>query len=158
MKLMVKVWSAIAIVMSFSLSACSEKETPEAQIRRAVSEAATAAEEKNPAALRAMLSDKYSDTEGRDKKTVEGILRVYFLRNQSLHLFTRTGAVTFPETHKAQAVVYVGMAAQPVSSAQELDRLRADLYRFEMTFIKEGDEWRVAGAEWRPAELGDFVH
>jgi hypothetical protein len=150
-------WKVVVAALLL-LSACAKKETPEAQIRKTISQAAAAAEERNSAAVRAMVSDKYADAQGRDKKAVEGILRVYFLGNQSLHLFTRTGSVTFPEKHKALAVVYVGMAAQPVATAAELAQLRADLYRFELTFVNDGGTWRVAAAEWRPAELGDFVH
>ncbi|HKQ30369.1 MAG TPA: hypothetical protein VJS66_03695 [Burkholderiales bacterium] len=148
----------VAAMVLVLLSGCGKKETPETQVRRTVSEAAAAAEKKDSATLRATVSDKYTDTQGRDKKTVEGILRAYFLRNASLHLFTRTSSVTFPEKEKALATVYVGMAAQPVPSAEALERLRADLYRFDLTFVREGDAWRVVGAEWRPAELGDFVH
>jgi len=153
-----KTWNAAVLAALVLLCACGKKETPEAQVRRTISEAAAAAEKKDSAALRATVSDKYTDSQGRDKKTVEGILRVYFLRNASLHLFTRTSSVTFPEKEKSVVVVYVGMAAQPVPSAEALEQLRADLYRFDLTFVREGDAWHVASAEWRPAELGDFVH
>src|SRR5688572_13805966 len=80
------VWNAAGLVVLILLSACGKKETPEAQVRRTVSEAAAAAEKKDWVALRTLVSDKYADSQGRDKKTVEGILRVYFLRNASLHL------------------------------------------------------------------------
>jgi hypothetical protein len=153
-----KTWKTAALILLLCATACGKSITPEAQIRARISAAAAAAEKKEHATLRAMVSDKYSDAQGQDKRAVEGMLRIYFLRNESLHLFTRTRSVEFPEKDKATAVVYVAMAAQPVSNAQELERLRADLYRFEMTFVKEEKEWRVARADWRPAELGDFVH
>lgn len=152
------IWKSIVVLILLCTVACGKTETPEAQIRALMSAAAAAAEKKEVATLRAMVSDKYSDAQGQDKRGVEGVLRIYFLRNESLNLFTRTASVAFPEKDKAVAVVYVGMAAQPVATAQELERLRADLYRFEMTFAKEEKTWRVARAEWRPAELGDFIH
>jgi hypothetical protein len=39
---------------------------------------------------------------------------------------------------------------------QELERLRADLHRFEITLASENKEWKVVRAEWRRAEPGDF--
>lgn len=61
------------------------------------------------------------------------------------------------EPAQAQAVVLVAMAGQPISGAQELERLRADLHRFEITLARENKEWKVIHAEWRRAEPGDFL-
>ena len=49
------------------------------------------------------------------------------------------------------------MAGQPFSGARELERLRADLHRFEITLASENKEWKVIRAEWRRAEPGDFL-
>ena len=43
-----------------------------------------------------------------------------------------------------------------VAGAEELERLRADLHRFEITLAGENKEWKVIRAEWRRAEPGDF--
>jgi hypothetical protein len=156
-----KTWSIVVLAVLVAISACGKKETPETpetQVRRTVTEAAAAAERKDAAALRALVSDSYADTQGRDKKTVDGIVRVYFLRSQSLHLFTHTTSVEFPDKNKASVVVYVGMAAQPVPNVETLERLRADLYRFELVFENQRNAWRVIAAEWRSAEIADFIH
>jgi len=147
----------VLLAALFTLIACRNAATPEAQVRATISQAEVAAEKKEVATLRGMVADSYADAEGHDKRAVEGVLRYYFLRNQSIHLVTRISSVTLPQKDRAFAVVYVGMAAQPVADVSELERLRADLFRFELEFAKENDDWRVLRAQWRRADLTDFV-
>ncbi len=140
-------------------AACSAHEpaSPEAQLRALFAQAEEAAERKDIAVLRRLLSERYTDALGNDRRAVEGILRVQFVRNQSIHLFTRVATIALPAPGRAQATVYVAMAGWPITKADELVRLRADLYRFVFFLEKEGRDWRVLRAEWRPAELGDFL-
>jgi hypothetical protein len=58
---------------------------------------------------------------------------------------------------RAQTVVLVAMAGQPIPGVQEIERLRADLHRFEITLANENKEWKAIRVEWRQAELGDFL-
>lgn len=126
-------------------------------MRALIEQAAAAAGQRNSAALRALISERYADSEGHDKRSLEGILRFYFLRNESVHLLTHIRSVALPARERAQAVVYVGMAGQPVREAGELERLRADLFRFDLEFGLEAGEWRLQRAGWRRAEFADFV-
>ncbi len=140
------------------LGACSsQRDTPEEQVRALLKRGEAAAEKKETAVLRQLISDKYSDSQGQDKKSIEALLRFYFLRHESIHLLTRVQSVTFMEPIRAQTVILVAMAAQPIGGVQELQRLRADLYRFELTFVNDSKEWKLVRAEWRPSELNDFL-
>lgn len=150
--------NALVIVCLLPLFSCSPaRDSPEAQVRALFARAETAAEQKDLGALRPMISDQYADAEGQDKKAIEAVLRFYFLRNQSIHLFTRIQSIEFPQPSRATAVVLVAMAGQPIKTGQELERLHADLNRFEITLTREDREWKVIGAEWRRAEPGDFL-
>jgi len=146
-----------ALIVSLMISCSSEPGTPEAQVRALLKQGESAAEKKEGKVLRELISEKYSDSEGQDKKAVEAILRYYFLRNESIHLFTRVRSIAFPESSRAQAVVLVAMAGQPIPDAHQLERLHADLYRFEITLARENREWKVIRAEWRRAEFSDFL-
>ena len=88
---------------------------------------------------------------------MENLLRLQFLRNESLRLFARIQSVSLPQPDRAQAVVLVAMAGVPIASVQELATLRADLHRFEIDFVLEGKQWRVQRAVWRRAEVGEFL-
>jgi hypothetical protein len=144
-------------VAAFTGACSSERDSPEAQVRALLAQGEAAAEKKETAALRQMISEKYSDSQGRDKKAVDAVLRYYFLRNQSIHLLTRIRQIDFPQPDLAQADVMVAMAGQPISGAEELERLRADLHRFEISLARENGEWKVMRAEWRRAEFADFL-
>jgi hypothetical protein len=144
-------------VASFSGACSSGRDSPEAQVRALLAQGEAAAEKKESGVLRQLISEKYSDSQGQDKKAVEAMLRYYFLRNQSIHLFTRIRQINFPQPDSAQADVMVAMAGQPISDAEELERLRADLHRFEITLARENGEWKVMRAEWRRAEFADFL-
>ncbi|MHB1142431.1 MAG: hypothetical protein ACYC1T_11850 [Sulfuricaulis sp.] len=153
-------WPLLIFLLSvaFFTGACSsERDSPETQVRALLAQGETAAEKKESAVLRQMVSEKYADSQGQDKKAVEAMLRFYFLRNQSIHLFTRIRQISFPQPDLAQADVMVAMAGQPISDAEELERLRADLHRFEITLARENGEWKVTRAEWRRAEFADFL-
>lgn len=126
-------------------------------MRALLKKAEAAAEAKNLSVLQQLVSNNYTDSEGQDKRTIEAILRYYFLRNESIYLLTRVQAITFPEPSRAQAVVLVAMAGEPIPGVQEVERLRADLHRFEITLVNENKEWKAIRVEWRQAEPGDFL-
>lgn len=148
----------IFLTVLLSVAACSPgKDSPETQVRALIAQAELAAEKKDSGALRRLVSEKYSDNQGQDKKAIEAILRYYFLRNEKIHLLTRIQQISFPQSDMAQAIVMVAMAGQPISAAEELERARADLHRFEIILAREKAEWRVIRVEWRRAELTDFL-
>lgn len=134
------------------------REPAEQRIRTLLAEAEQAAEKKDIAALRRLISERYRDPDGNDRRTVDGLLRLYFLRNESIHLFTRISEVNVTPPDRAQAVVFVAMTARPVLNAEELAERQADLHRFELTLAEEQGQWRVLQAVWRRAELSDWVY
>lgn len=138
------------------VSCTSAEESPEAQVRALLKRGEAAAEKKQAGELRKMISEKYSDSQGQDKRAIEAILRYYFLRNESIHLLMRIQSIAIPQPAQAQAIVLVAMAGQAISSPREFERLSADLHRFEITLASENKEWKVIRAEWRRAEPGDF--
>src|SRR3989344_7533838 len=144
-------------VTAFNSACSSGQDNPEAQGRALMAQGEAAAEKKESGVLRQMISEKYADSQGQDKKTVEAILRYYFLRNESIHLLTRIRQISFPRPDVAQVDVMVAMAGQPIADAGQLERLRADLHRFEITLADENKEWKATRAEWRRAEFADFL-
>jgi hypothetical protein len=153
-------WPALIFLLSVTsfTGACSSgRDSPEAQVRALLVQGEAAAEKKESGVLRQLISEKYSDSQGQDKKAVEAVLRFYFLRNQSIHLFTRIRQISLPQPDLAQADLMVAMAGQPITDTEQLERLRADLHHFEITLARENGEWKVTRAEWRRAEFADFL-
>jgi hypothetical protein len=149
---------AVVLIVTTLLAACrSERDTPEAQVRAFIHSAATAVEQKQLGTLRDMVSERYADEQGLDKRGVENLLRLQFLRNERLHLYTRIQSVTLPQPGRAHAVVLVAMAGVPITSEADLPALRADLHRFEIDFAREDKTWRAQRATWRRVEPGEFL-
>jgi len=109
--------------------------------------------------LKQLISEAYSDERGQDRQALVGLLTFYFLRNESIHLLTRVQSIAFPEPARADATVFVAMAGTPIIAAEELARIRADLYRFDFSLSDEGggdSDWKVSRAAWRRATADDF--
>ncbi|MBE2295370.1 MAG: hypothetical protein IAF00_10470 [Phycisphaerales bacterium] len=145
-------------VVLLLMTACSgPADSPETEIRQFIARAQTAAEERNIGDLRTVIADNYSDSEGRDHKAVEQLMRLYILRNQSVHLFVRIRDIVLTGPDHAMASIAVAMAARPMNSADQLIDLNADLYRFDLELTRQAkNDWRVLRASWERAKLDDF--
>jgi hypothetical protein len=151
--------SAALLTLCILLPACAEKPRgPEAQLRATVAAAERAAEAKNLGAVKALISQRYADDRGQDRKAIEGILTLTFLRNQTIYLLTRVDSIELPEPKRAQLRVFVAMAGGPLSGAADLLRMRANLYRFDLDLEEEEEgDWKLTSADWRPAKPEDFL-
>jgi len=148
----------LGLVAALLLPGCrGERTNPEAEVRALINSAVTAAEQKSIGTLKDIISEKYADEQGQNKRAIENLLRLHFLRNETVHLYAHIQSVTLPQPERAQASVLVAMAGVPIASAQALPALRADLHRFEIDFARENKTWRVQRAAWQRAELGEFL-
>jgi hypothetical protein len=148
----------LGLVVVVLLTGCRGARTsPEEQVRALIQSATAAAEQKQIGALRDLISERYADDQGQNKRAIEALLRLHFLRNENLHLYAHIKSVTLPHPDRAQATVLVAMAGVPMVSAQDLPSVRADLHHFEIEFAREDKTWRVQRAAWRRAELSEFL-
>lgn len=148
----------LGLVVAMLLPGCrGERASPEAEVRALINNAVTAAQQKSIGTLKDSISEKYADEQGQNKRAVENLLRLHFLRNETVYLYAHIQSVTLPQPERAQATVLVAMAGVPIASAQALPALRADLHRFEIDVVRENKTWRVQRAAWRRAELGEFL-
>lgn len=150
---------SVALLAVLTVACSSRKsESPEDQIRALVAKGEKAAEEKDLATLKDLLSDAYKDEEGNKKPEIMKILAFHLLRNASIHLLTRIRSIEFPEPKNAKATVFVAMAGGgALTNLDDLMRYSADLYRVDFTAADEGSAaWKVTSAKWRPADMNDF--
>ena len=126
--------------------------TPEDEIRAWIERGELAAEEKDRRELLSMISPNYADGRGNDLEQVGNMLRIYFLRQQSVSLLTTIDDIAVSGGTAALANITVGMAGS-TGGALGFD---ADVYHFELELEKPDDEWQLIGARWAP--LGREVH
>jgi len=148
----------MAWTLALLVTACGgDPDSPETEIRAFVASAQAAAEERNARELRSMIAEDYIDVQGHDHKAIERLIRLYIFRNQSINVFTRIQTIEFPEPERALVIVMAALAGRPVTSADELAGLNADLYRFNLELIRRGrEDWQVQHAAWERAQLADF--
>ena len=138
------------------LLACSGgPDSPEDEIRNFIASAVEAAEQRSSDDLSEMIHDSYLDQSGYNKKRIEGMLRLYFLRHKNIHLFTRIGEIELLGDNQATARLHVAMAGSVISDIDAVSALRARIYGFELRLVKQ-DEWLLQHASWKPASLVDL--
>jgi len=145
------------VFISLVLSACSDKKSPEDQVRQFVAEAVTAAESREALSIRKLVSDTYKDDGRRDRRALTALAMGYFLRHKNIHLFTQIDEVKFSDPGKASLKLYVAMTGSPVKGAQALFDMRADLYQFDLMLAREGDDWLLQKLHWQRANIEDVV-
>ncbi|MEE8379243.1 MAG: hypothetical protein V3R49_02565 [Gammaproteobacteria bacterium] len=145
------------ILLLLVLSACSDKKSPEYQIRQFVTSAVAAAESRETLAIRQLISEQYMDDGRRDRRALTTLAMGYFLRHKNIHLFTQISEVKFPTPNQANVKLYAAMAGRPVASAQALIDIRADLYQFDLMLARDGDDWLLQKLHWQRASIEDIV-
>ena len=147
----------VVILMASGLSSCSEKESPEDQVRQFVAAAVTAAESREALAIRKLISDKYMDESRRDRRALTALAMGYFLRHKNIHLFTQISEIKIPTQNQAGVKLYAAMAGRPVTGAQALIDIRADIYQFDLTLERDGEDWLLHKLHWNRVNIEDIV-
>jgi hypothetical protein len=138
----------LSMVAMLTLAACGSRDTPEAQVRRTIDAMELAAEERDVGDLTDHISTEFRDASGRDTKELSQYVRGYFIANQSIHLLTRIKSIEFPTKDEANAQVTVAMVSRESDEANAWN-LGGEIYDFDVTFMREGDEWKVTYGKWR---------
>ena len=138
------------------LSSCQSESDPERISSVFLEQAEKAFEDRNPRALRNLISLDYSDRQNRDSREIISIGTGYIMRSRSLHLFTELESARFIDDH-VHATVFAAFGARPVSNRSLLPQINADLYWFEIVLAKHSGDWRLIRASWRPAMLDDLM-
>lgn len=153
--------SGLLLAAALWLVGCSGDEplTPEQEIAAFLDRFEEAAAARDVGAALELISEEYSDTAGRDKTALKGIVLQYFLRNEAIYVMTRVRELDVADPPDAARVaVTAALAGAPIVDVGELETLNADLFRFDLALAREQDgQWRARSAHWRRAHLGEFL-
>ena len=157
----VKPVSYFVILLSclFFMPACSEEpDSSEQQIRQFISHAEQRIEARDASGLKELIAENYHDDRNLDQK---GILRLalgYFLSHQNIHLFTHIKEIHLTEPGQAHVKLFAAATGKPVSTMDSFINIRAQLYLFELSLIKEDGDWQVNQARWRRAQINEMLN
>jgi len=153
---------ALSAIMGTSLAlllvGCSDEETPENRVRSYIDQVAESAEARQWRSFDDYLADDYTDDHGLRKKDVLAIIGRYILANQQIYILKRIASVQIDDRGNAHAVVYAAMAGEPVSNPEDLARITADFYRFEIE-ARAGEDgiFRTSRGDWKPVAPEQFL-
>ncbi len=142
-----RIRTAFCTLLLACLAGCGDPETPEAQVRATLAAIEAAAEARDIGGVMDHVSSQFRDAYGRDGPALSRYVRGYFVANQSLHLLSRIEALEFPTPEEARAKVTVGVVSREAAQTNAWN-LAAEIRDFDLTFVREDGEWKVAHAKW----------
>lgn len=143
-----KAWG-LACGLAILATGCAADD-PEAEIRALLAAAEAAAEARDAGFFGDVLGESYRDARGNDREEMLRNLRGYFIANQRIEVVSRVDEIVIEGENSARAVVHAGMLGQRTGAAL-IDGIDADLYRFELKLVNDGEGWQVIGADFRRA-------
>lgn len=141
--------TSLTLFAALLLTACGGAEGPEARIRATIDRLAEAGEAGEIAPFGDAIADDYADLRGNDRRTALLTLRGVMLRSGGrLLVFADTESVTLITDDLAEARVRARFAGA------DLDRfaLETAVYRFVLTFERDGRDWQIVSARWAPGD------
>ncbi|MCB1802092.1 MAG: hypothetical protein KDI82_10440 [Gammaproteobacteria bacterium] len=152
-----RIWSGLRtigvglpLLILSALVGCAGEANPETAVRERLDALIQAVENNEFVALRDFFAEAYRDARHPDRRSAIQTIAGHRMRHRGVHLFSHVASITVgPEQGRARARLYLAMTGVPLQSFDALVQLHADLYQFDVDWIDEDDEWRVAGATWQ---------
>lgn len=137
--------TGFAVVLSILLCACSGPSTgPEGEIQSWLDRGVAAAEAKQRGEILDMISPAYADARGYNRARIGDLLRVYFLRMNTVELVTTVNEIIVMGDTAAKVLMTVGMAG----TKDSLLGFSADAYQFSLELEKNAGDWLLISARW----------
>jgi hypothetical protein len=132
------------------VSCSSDPASPEQQVRNSLLAMEIAAQERSTSNFMNYISDDYYDLQGNNKDALKRLVRLLFLRNQKINVFTVVRSLEI-KYGLARVEISAAMTSREVDLSQEKNRLKADTQRFTITLTpnKNNDVWLVHKADWQ---------
>lgn len=146
----------VVVLLSVLLASCGGDVTPEEEVRSFVAAGEEAVETRDVGDLKNLISENYKDEHDRTRRDIVAVAARYLYANKNIHVLTRIDELTFPAPDNASLTIFAAMTGQNVSDLDALLNMQADLYRFDVELAREGKEWKLVRANWRPARGEDF--
>ena len=142
------------ILFLLPLAGGCSKETEEDKVKKVVTSAQQAAEEKKISAVLEHISKTYRDPQGNDYNGIKGILAFYFFRHQKVSVYMpNIDIVVTGSTAKAIfQTILTGRGTGEAAGGVLPEALGA--YNFEVLLFKEDGRWKVTSARWERAGEG----
>jgi hypothetical protein len=140
-----------AVLLLAALGCGAPAATPEEEVRAALGALEAAAGDAS--AFAELVSADYRDPYGHDREKLRAFVAFHVMRSgRGREVIVRVREVRIEPEHPARAAVTLAVGLAGAGS-----RLAAEVYAVDMDLAREGDDWRVSWAQWRPAPATDLL-
>ena len=136
---------AACFLLLLLLGGCSKPE-PEQRLRDTIAEMQKAAEERDAGDLFDHVAEDFAAAEGMDRDRFRQYVTLVMLRNQSIGV--RMGPLDVKMLGDRARVSFTFAAT---GSSGGLLPDRAQVYQVETGWRRDGDDWELISAQWKPA-------
>ena len=154
---MTKLFQQISVLFVLLIvGACSDNElSNEDRIRQYIDAGKLAVENRSHSDIADLIHKSYLDPKGLNKQQLIKLLRAYFFRHKNIHLLINVDEIVFEGDNLAYLTLHIAMAGNVISDANALTSLRANIYKFDLQLINDG-EWLLQQASWQKAAVKDM--
>ena len=142
-----KITLAAALII---LTACNSDAplSDEAQLRAILEKMELGAETRSLSDIIEHISESYKDPKGNDIKALKKLIRLQFIRNQNINIFSKINEIEVLED-AATVEISLAIASGELDLSNSANRLRADTFKFSLLFLRENDLWRLKSGTWQ---------
>ena len=145
-----------ALTLGLHLPGCGS-EPPEVRLRRTIEAGRDVATSGDPRGLGRLVSDRYTDDEGRDRAELLRVVQGYLSYLDPVHVIYKEEKLRVTGRGRAEVTLLVAVASVPVAGLGDLQRISAETARVELVFEDERGDWKLVRARWSPASLSDWL-
>ena len=138
------------LAISIFLFSCSSDEplSDEAQLRAIIKEMEVGAQERSTSSVTKHISINYKDHQGNDLDRIKKMIRLQFLRNQNINIFTKINELEVLDD-AATIELSIAMSSGKFNLSDATNRLKADTFRFSLVFMREDETWLLQSGSWQ---------
>lgn len=129
-----------------SISGC-QKDSEEDKVRTTIVTVRNAAEDKDLKTMLSHIAKTYRDRQGNDYDGIKNLILFYFFRHQKISVLLPDIAVSV-DASSAAAHFEAILSSKSGSSGTVLPEALG-AYRFDVSLIKDQNEWKIVSADWQ---------
>jgi hypothetical protein len=140
-----------------TLAGCGGREGPEQRVRAFIDHVVASAEARSLRDFPAYLAPGFRTEGGLTRDEALALVARYLLGHRTIHVFQRIQELELRGPDQARVVLVAALAGAPMAGPEDLARLKADLFRFDLELADLGDGFQVTGALWQRVGLDELL-
>jgi hypothetical protein len=143
---------ALRLVLAFGIAATAGcgRADPHTELRQVIAAAEAAAEERDGGYFRELLSPAYGDARGNDRDALLNLVRGYLLAHSNIEIISTIDEIELQGADAARLVLRAALVGRRAGESR-FGGIDGQMYLVELELVNDDSDWRVIGAQWRPA-------